>query len=93
MVTKVSQATLDSGSKAKKLSISASLIWSATLSGCPSDTLSDVNKYAINNKCNITKGFDESVKGSLHCPLAFFNEVAISQISPLNLATNVQIKL
>jgi hypothetical protein len=29
------------------LSISASDIWSATLSGCPSDTDSDVKKYAI----------------------------------------------
>jgi hypothetical protein len=44
VVTNVSQATFDSGSNAKKLSISASEIWSATLSGCPSDTDSEVNK-------------------------------------------------
>ena len=47
MVTIVSQATLDSGSNARKLSIKASEIWSATLSGCPSDTDSEVNKYDI----------------------------------------------
>ena len=44
----ISDALIDNflafGSKAKKLSISASEIWSATLSGCPSETLSDVNK-------------------------------------------------
>jgi hypothetical protein len=45
VVTRVSQATLDSGSQAKKLSIKASEIWSATLSGWPSETDSDVNKY------------------------------------------------
>src|SRR5665213_1146607 len=44
VVTNVSHATLLCGSNAKKLSISASLIWSATLSGCPSLTDSDVNK-------------------------------------------------
>jgi hypothetical protein len=37
------------GSNAKKLSINASEIWSAILSGCPSLTDSDVNKYAIIN--------------------------------------------
>ena len=44
VVTKVSQATLLFLSNAKKLSINASDIWSETLSGCPSETLSDVNK-------------------------------------------------
>ena len=38
------QATFDSESYASRLSSTASLIWSATLSGCPSDTDSDVNK-------------------------------------------------
>ena len=44
VVTIVSQATFDSGSKANNSSRMASEIWSATLSGCPSDTDSEVNK-------------------------------------------------
>ena len=44
VVTKVSHATFDSGSKAIKLSIKESEIWSETLSGWPSETDSDVNK-------------------------------------------------
>src|SRR5690606_14454178 len=47
VVTSVSQATFEFGSKAKKLSIKASEIWSAILSGCPSLTDSEVNKYDI----------------------------------------------
>jgi hypothetical protein len=47
VVTNVSQATFESASNAKKLSINASEIWSATLSGCPSLTDSEVNKYAM----------------------------------------------
>src|SRR5690606_8378590 len=47
VVTKVSIATRASWSHARKLSIKASEIWSAILSGCPSDTDSEVNKYAI----------------------------------------------
>ena len=47
VVTRVSQATLLSGSKAIKLSNSASLIWSETLSGCPSLTDSEVKKYDL----------------------------------------------
>jgi hypothetical protein len=47
VVTRVSQATFELGSKAKKWSINASEIWSATLSGCPSETDSEVNKYPI----------------------------------------------
>jgi hypothetical protein len=47
VVTKVSQATFDEGSNAMKLSIRASDIWSATLSGCPSETDSEVKRYAI----------------------------------------------
>ena len=42
VVTRVSHATLDFGSKAKKLSNIESLIWSASLSGWPSLTDSDV---------------------------------------------------
>ena len=38
------QATLLLGSQAMKLSMRASEIWSATLSGCPSDTDSEVNR-------------------------------------------------
>jgi hypothetical protein len=49
VVTSVSQATLDSGSNAIKWSIKASEIWSDTLSGCPSETDSDVNKYDMFN--------------------------------------------
>src|SRR3546814_3281053 len=44
VVTKVSMATRESASHARKLSISASEIWSAILSGCPSETDSEVNK-------------------------------------------------
>jgi hypothetical protein len=47
VVHNVSQATLDCGSNAKKLSINASDTWSETLSGCPSETDSEVNKYDI----------------------------------------------
>ena len=47
VVTNVSQATFEFGSKARKLSKIPSLIWSETLSGCPSLTDSDVNKYDI----------------------------------------------
>ena len=39
--------TFDLGSNAKKWSTNASEIWSETLSGCPSETDSDVNKYDI----------------------------------------------
>src|SRR5690606_18362341 len=52
VVTRVSIATRESSSHAKKLSIRASEIWSAILSGCPSDTDSEVNKYAINIQTN-----------------------------------------
>src|SRR5690606_20289844 len=44
VVTSVSMATLESASQARKLSMSASEIWSAILSGCPSETDSEVNK-------------------------------------------------
>jgi hypothetical protein len=48
VVTSVSHATFDSGSLAKKASRIASEIWSATLSGWPSDTDSEVkNKTYI----------------------------------------------
>jgi hypothetical protein len=60
-------------------------IWSATLSGCPSDTDSDVNKYAIWFYIKIKKvkssgnaGFD-----IIKAILAFFKVVASSQIFPL----------
>ena len=42
VVTMVSQATRDFGSWVRMASRMASEIWSATLSGCPSDTDSDV---------------------------------------------------
>ena len=44
VVVNVSQATLAWGSEAKKLSTTMSEILSQTLSGCPSDTDSLVNK-------------------------------------------------
>ena len=44
VVTKVSQATLEFRSCAKYASKIASEIWSATLSGCPAETDSEVNK-------------------------------------------------
>ena len=44
VVTRVSQATLDSGSWLRNSSRMASEIWSATLSGWPSETDSDVKK-------------------------------------------------
>ncbi len=43
VLIKVSQATRPRLSCARMASSTASLIWSATLSGCPSDTDSDVN--------------------------------------------------
>ena len=42
--TSVSQATRASGSRARIASSTASEIWSATLSGCPSETDSEVNR-------------------------------------------------
>src|SRR5258708_15866048 len=45
VVTSVSQATRLVGSALRQWSSTASLIWSATLSGCPIDTDSLVNKY------------------------------------------------
>ena len=45
VVAKVSQATWLSGSCLKHSSRIASEIWSQTLSGCPSPTDSEVNKY------------------------------------------------
>src|SRR5262249_25519893 len=45
VVTSVSQATRLSGSALRQWSSTASLIWSATLSGCPIDTDSLVNRY------------------------------------------------
>ena len=47
VVVKVSQATLDFGSCAKQASRIASETWSASLSGCPSLTDSEVNKYFL----------------------------------------------
>src|SRR6516165_4023443 len=43
--TRVSQATRLVGSAWRQWSSTASLIWSATLSGCPIDTDSLVNRY------------------------------------------------
>src|SRR3984957_1058393 len=45
VVTSVSHATRLRGSAARQWSRMASLIWSATLSGWPIDTDSEVNKY------------------------------------------------
>jgi hypothetical protein len=44
VVTKVSQATRPSGSTARIASRTASEIWSASLSGCPSVTDSEENR-------------------------------------------------
>ena len=44
VVAKVSQATRDSGSSVRKASSTASEMRSQTLSGCPSDTDSEVKK-------------------------------------------------
>src|SRR5690348_16141552 len=44
VVSRVSQATRDSGSPARAASRTASEIWSAILSGCPSVTDSDVKR-------------------------------------------------
>ncbi len=44
VLTSVSQATRAFGSRARMASSTASEIWSATLSGCPSETDSEVNK-------------------------------------------------
>src|SRR6185295_14013118 len=45
--TSVSAATRERGSWARIASSTASEIWSATLSGCPSDTDSEVNKNSL----------------------------------------------
>ena len=45
VVTRVSQATRALRSSASMASSTASEIWSATLSGCPSETDSEVNMY------------------------------------------------
>src|SRR6185503_4609031 len=45
--TSVSAATRERGSCARIASSTASEIWSATLSGCPSDTDSDVNRKSL----------------------------------------------
>src|SRR4051794_31924460 len=45
VVTSVSQATRPLGSSSKMASRTASEIWSASLSGCPSVTDSEVNRY------------------------------------------------
>src|SRR5256885_8576324 len=47
VVHNVSAATLDLGSCAKMASSTESEIWSATLSGWPSDTDSDVNRNSL----------------------------------------------
>src|SRR4051794_9358429 len=46
-LTSVSAATRERGSWARIASSTASEIWSATLSGCPSDTDSDVNRKSL----------------------------------------------
>src|SRR5882762_4778873 len=45
VVQKASHATRDIGSFASRASSTASEIWSQILSGCPSDTDSEVNKW------------------------------------------------
>src|SRR3712207_3992067 len=45
--TSVSQATRPFGSSRMIASSTPSEIWSATLSGCPSVTLSEVNRYSL----------------------------------------------
>src|SRR5919109_1998404 len=45
--TRVSAATRERGSWARIASSTASEIWSATLSGCPSDTDSEVNRKSL----------------------------------------------
>src|SRR6201992_1115050 len=47
VLTSVSQATRPRGSAARMASSTASEIWSATLSGCPSDTDSDVKENVL----------------------------------------------
>src|SRR5215471_70989 len=47
VVSKVSQATRDSGSPARAASTTASEIWSAILSGCPSVTDSEVKRNQL----------------------------------------------
>src|SRR5215470_14158791 len=47
VVSRVSQATRDSGSPARAASTTASEIWSAILSGCPSVTDSEVKRNPL----------------------------------------------
>src|SRR3954468_18950318 len=50
-LTSVSAATRERGSWARIASSTASEIWSATLSGCPSDTDSEVNRNSLMRPC------------------------------------------
>src|SRR5580704_17533154 len=51
VLTSVSHATRPVGSSASTASSTPSEIWSAILSGCPSVTDSDVNRYSLSESC------------------------------------------
>src|SRR4029079_13987807 len=62
VVVMVSQATRASGSFDRNRSTIASEIWSATLSGWPSDTDSEVNRYELRIREDESFGFKDIKK-------------------------------
>ncbi len=73
-ITRVSQSTLAFGSLQKIASKTLSETWSATLSGCPSPTDSDVNRYL--------PSFFMVVSFSLSCSWSLLPELFLKRLSP-----------
>src|SRR5450759_3065666 len=67
VVTSVSQAPLPLGSFFSTASSTASEIWSASLSGCPSLTDSDVNKNSWSSTATSTYGAEETPHSAPVC--------------------------
>src|SRR6266850_1420712 len=77
-LTSVSAATRERGSWARIASSTASEIWSATLSGCPSDTDSEVNRnslIACGPSCGRPQGYQNLVTPP-QCSPASCGEIA-----------------
>src|ERR1700684_1701510 len=69
VLTRVSQATRPAGSSRRIASSTASEIWSAILSGWPSETDSDVNKYWLDiERIQAAKGLVGSITEGLAMP-------------------------
>src|SRR5713226_3677994 len=85
VVTRVSQATLPLGSCSSTASRTASEIWSAILSGCPSVTDSDVNmcrcRSDIVYRFSLHKsGYEEEAQKRYSCPV--YRSAYVSAINP-----------